>query len=275
MVVGAGVSVVVGASTTGACGAVVATTVGGGAMGRSSPRRIRRAANAPNTRTARTNRNEVGSPRRRPDLGSSSSKTVRGPTATTDGAEGRRSGRDASTPRSSRVTIGFGPVGASPLRCQNSPPSAGANERSIPAGPWAARAATARSSSSTTGTGTRARLAASPSVASSAPTSGLTTISSSGTASTTRTHRACAVVRMRTSPGPSVGAGAGRSARPSPRARTSIRPPTETAAWTEAPPMCSARTVVIWGIGRSGGWLASTATLRPQRSFGPPSQIHR
>ena len=250
------------------------TMLGGGAMGLSSTRRTMRAANAPATRTARTNRSGVGGPPRRPDRGASSSKTVRGPTATTDGAGGRRSGREAPTPRSSRVTIGLGPVGASPLRCQNSPPSAGANERSTPAGPWAVNAATARSSSRTTGTGTLARAAASPRVASSAPTSGRTTISSSGTASTIRTQRACAVTSTLTSPGPSVGDGAGRSARPSPSERTSIRPSTDTAACTEEPPRCSERTVGIEEIGRFGRRKASSATLRPTGTQPPPSPAH-
>ena len=263
-----------GGTDVGKEGTTVVTMLGGGAMGLSSTRRTMRAANAPATRTARTNRSGVGGPPRRPDRGASSSKTVRGPTATTDGAGGRRSGREAPTPRSSRVTIGLGPVGASPLRCQNSPPSAGANERSTPAGPWAANAATARSSSRTTGTGTLARAAASPRVASSAPTSGRTTISSSGTASTIRTQRACAVTSTLTSPGPSVGDGAGRSARPSPSERTSIRPSTDTAACTEEPPRCSERTVGIEEIGRFGRRKASSATLRPTGTQPPPSPAH-
>ena len=198
----------------------------------------------------------------------SSSNTVRGPTATTDGAGGRRSGRPASTPRSSRVTMGLGPVGASPRRCQKIPPRAGAKIGSTPAGPWAARAAIARSSSKTTGTGTRARRAASPSRASSTPPPGRTTTSSSGTASTTRRHRAWAVARIRTRPGPSVGAGAGRCMHWSSRARTSIRPPITTAACTAEPPRWRARTVGMGGVGRvvrSGACVADDPTASNPR----------
>ena len=216
--------------------AVVTTVTGAGAMGWSSEPKRSRAASAARTSTATTARTGVGNPRRRAGT-TDSLKTVRGPTATTDGAGGRRSTPTDSPPRSARVTISFGPVGASPLRCQKMPPRAAMRSPATPAGPWAARAATARDSSRITGSGTRARRAASASTGSTAfAPSGRTRTSSSGTASRTRRHRAWASTSRRTSDRPSVGSGAAVATVPPPRARTSMRPSTDTAAWTAVAP---------------------------------------
>ena len=196
-----GASVVVGATVLGGAGvvvgtivvggAVVATVTGAGAMGWSSEPKRSRAASAASTSTATTASTGVGRPRRRRTETTGSSKTVRGPTATTDGAGGRRSAPTSPPPRSARVTMGFGPVGASPPRHQKAPPRAPMRSPTTPDGPWAARAATARVSSRMAGSGTRARRAASTSTGSTAVApSGRTNTNSSGTASRMWRHRA-------------------------------------------------------------------------------------
>ena len=239
-------------------------------MGWSSEPKRSRAASAASTSTATTASTGVGRPRRRRTETTGSSKTVRGPTATTDGAGGRRSAPTSPPPRSARVTMGFGPVGASPPRHQKAPPRAPMRSPTTPDGPWAARAATARVSSRMAGSGTRARRAASTSTGSTAVApSGRTNTSSSGTASRMRRHRAWASTSSRTSARPSVGSGAAMPAAPSLRARTSMRPPTETAPWTVMVPRWRERTVdMCFGLGpggKSGVGARSLPTLR-----GPP-----